>query len=81
MLETPLSLTPNLHEYAQCIRTGNKCNYQPKKVWNTPTWVETSIRAEWGGGGIQPSGESFPAPEELTKLFTLSDTDGEGKVL
>ena len=53
MLETPLSPTPNLQDYAHCIRPGNKCNYQPKKVWNTPTWVETSIKAQWGGGPTQ----------------------------
>ena len=45
VLKTPLSPTPNLHDYAHWIRPAIKPSYQPKKLWNRPTWVETSFKA------------------------------------
>ena len=46
VLKTPLSPAPNLHDYAHWIRPATKPGYQPKKVWNSPTWVETSFKAQ-----------------------------------
>ena len=46
VLKTPLSPAPNLHDYAHWIRPAIKPSYQPKKVWNRPTWVRTSFKAQ-----------------------------------
>ena len=46
VLKTPLSPAPNLHDYAHWIRPATKLSYQPKKVWNRPTRVKTSFKAQ-----------------------------------
>ena len=46
VLKTPLSPAPILHDYAHWIRPATKPSYQPKKVGNRPTWVETSFKAQ-----------------------------------
>ena len=46
VLKITLSPTPNLYDYAHWIRPAIKPSHQPKKVWNRPTWVETSFKAQ-----------------------------------
>ena len=52
VLKTPLPPAPNLHDYARWIRPATKPGYQPKKVWNSPTWVETSFKEQCGLGHV-----------------------------
>ena len=46
MSETTLSPIPNLQDYAQCIRPGNKRKNQQKKVWNNAKWVRIALKAQ-----------------------------------
>ena len=41
----PPFLIPNLYNYAQCFRSSNKRNYQPKKVGKLAKWIQ--IVLEW----------------------------------
>ena len=65
VLKTPLSPAPNLHDYAHWIRPAIQPSYQPKKVWNRPTWVRTSFKAQWAGGGVK-SVKSCIADRKIT---------------
>jgi len=41
----PPFLIPNLYNHAQCFRSSNKRNYQPKKVGKLAKWIQ--IVLEW----------------------------------
>ena len=70
----PPFLIPNLYNYAQCFRSSNKRNYQPKEVGKLAKWIQ--IVLEWVVHELQ-----YMVSDSVRLSFTREITAGPGPQL